>query len=77
MVVLGCVAGVSAAPKGFGRRGQEAPTAVNRRASSSGALDTNAKRLAAGLPPLPARRLWSPTTSTSIWLSLDLASHKA
>lgn len=28
-----------------------------------GRLDTNAKRLAAGLPPLPARRLWSRTDS--------------
>lgn len=67
IVLLSWVAGVSAAPNGFGR--QETPTAVNRRSSSLGALDTNAKRLAAGLPPLPARKLWSPTSSKSNILS--------
>lgn len=66
LFLLSWVGAVSAVPKGFGRRVQEAPTGVDRRVPS-GPLDTNAKRLAAGLPLLPARKLWSPTASAKRW----------
>lgn len=59
-VLLSLMAVASAVPMSFGRKAT--PVAVDR--SISGPLDTNAKRLAAGLPPLPARKLWSPTAST-------------
>lgn len=59
LIVLGLVAVASAVPSGF--RGK-ATRVVDRSISPS--LNTNAKRLAAGLLPLPARKLWSPTDST-------------
>lgn len=66
--VLSLAAVASAVPMSFGRKAT--PVVVDR--SISGSLDTNAKRLAAGLPPLPARKLWSPTASTPPYLVLGL-----
>lgn len=59
-LVLSLAAVASAVPQRFGRKAS--PVVADR--TISGSLDTNAKRLAAGLPPLPARKLWSPTAST-------------
>lgn len=52
---------VNAAPSRFGRKGLQAARAPITDLSAVSGLDTNAKRLAAGLPPLPARKLWTPT----------------
>jgi hypothetical protein len=59
-VILSLVVAASAIPNFIPRKDQ-AKAVVDRAIIDT--LDTNAKRLAVGLPPLPARRLWSKTDS--------------
>ncbi|KAF8319443.1 hypothetical protein DL93DRAFT_194931 [Clavulina sp. PMI_390] len=64
LCLLNLSVAVSAVPARFGRK--PSPV-VDRALIDDGSLDSNAKRFAAGLPPLPARKLWSPTASAKRW----------
>ena len=61
LMILGLAVATSAIPNFVERKYPGKANLVGRK--STAALNTNAKRLAAGLPPLPARRLWSRTDS--------------
>jgi len=58
-MILGLAVATAAIPNFVERKNLGNANPVGRKATA--ALDTNAKRLAVGLPPLPARRLWSRT----------------
>ena len=61
LVILGLVVATVAIPNFVERKSLGKANLVGRKPTA--AFDTNAKRFAAGLPPLPARRLWSRTDS--------------
>jgi hypothetical protein len=68
LVILGLTVATSAVPNVVQRKYLGKANLVGRKPTA--ALNTNAKRFAAGLPPLPARRLWSRTDSQYFSISL-------